>query len=121
METHKYLLGVFKKISGLEKRSLASKYLHFHLPDLFFIYDSRASHALEMISKKIKKYKNSTKVDKVYAEFFYHAFTTRAEIEKKLKEKMTPRHFDNMLIIMENKRLIKVYNTKSRHRRNSKK
>jgi hypothetical protein len=28
--------------SGLNKRSLASKYLHFHVPELFYISDSRA-------------------------------------------------------------------------------
>lgn len=42
VEMHGRTTGLFGTISGLEKRSLASKYLHFHVPDLFFIYDSRA-------------------------------------------------------------------------------
>jgi hypothetical protein len=42
VETHKRTTDLFRQISGLDKRSLASKYLHFHIPNLFFIYDSRA-------------------------------------------------------------------------------
>ena len=36
IELHSKLTGLFYEISELEKRSLASKYLHFHQPDLFF-------------------------------------------------------------------------------------
>jgi len=43
---HSRVTDLFKEISGIEKRSLASKYLHFHLPRLFYIYDSRASLGL---------------------------------------------------------------------------
>jgi len=42
VEAHARTTELFTKISGLEKRSLASKYLHFHVPWLFFIYDARA-------------------------------------------------------------------------------
>ena len=41
-EAHARTTELFTKIRGLEKRSLASKYLHFHVPGLFFIYDARA-------------------------------------------------------------------------------
>ncbi len=46
---HKRVTDLFEKISGLGKRSLASKYLHFHFPSLFFIYDSRSSNSLRKI------------------------------------------------------------------------
>src|ERR1019366_2260152 len=42
LECHKRMTDLFKKITGMEKRSLASKYLHFHASNAFFIYDSRA-------------------------------------------------------------------------------
>lgn len=42
LNTHKFLMDTFYELTGLEKRSLASKYLHFHCPEKFFIYDSRA-------------------------------------------------------------------------------
>ncbi len=47
LEAHAHLVRLFKKLTGKEKRSLASKYLHFHFPNLFFIYDSRAVCALD--------------------------------------------------------------------------
>jgi len=37
LSAHLNVTELFSSISGLEKRSLASKYLHFHCPDLFFI------------------------------------------------------------------------------------
>ena len=40
--THLFLTNAFQDISGQDKRSLASKYLHFHVPNMFYIYDSRA-------------------------------------------------------------------------------
>jgi hypothetical protein len=46
IDTHKRLTDLFRDITGLEKRSLASKYLHFHFRNLFYIYDSRAAQSL---------------------------------------------------------------------------
>jgi hypothetical protein len=36
LQTHGHLMDIFNKITGKNKRSLASKYLHFHLPNHFF-------------------------------------------------------------------------------------
>ena len=35
LSVHKYLVARMRTITGLDKRSLASKYLHFHRPELF--------------------------------------------------------------------------------------
>jgi len=109
LEVHNYLLDIFKKISGLEKRSLASKYLHFHFRNLFFIYDSRAKSALLKISEKPKQFEHiisdNPRVDKEYADFFYRSFITKSKLENKLREKMSPRQFDNMLIMIKNDEL----------------
>ena len=37
LETHQRVMLLFELISGLEKRALTSKYLHFHFPNLFAI------------------------------------------------------------------------------------
>jgi hypothetical protein len=50
VEIHDKTTELFSEISGLEKRSLSSKYLHFHVPKLFFIYDSRAVEAMREFS-----------------------------------------------------------------------
>jgi hypothetical protein len=50
---HKRLVDLARDKTGLYKRSFASKYLHFHLPGLFFIYDSRAARSLPKIAKEL--------------------------------------------------------------------
>src|ERR1035437_4794922 len=42
---HKKFTDAIKGTTGLEKRSFSSKYLHFHRPEIFYIYDSRASNS----------------------------------------------------------------------------
>ena len=42
LRTHKFLTDIFFGLTGLKMRSLVSKYLHFHCPEKFFIYDSIA-------------------------------------------------------------------------------
>jgi len=45
LETHMRVMELFTEISGLEKRSLASKYLHFHFPALLHLrFTRRQSH-----------------------------------------------------------------------------
>lgn len=55
LETHHYLTATIYNITKLDKRSFASKYLHFHFPDLFFIYDSRAVIALRQFTSQVPK------------------------------------------------------------------
>lgn len=50
VEVHGQITRLFRDISGLDKRALASKYLHFHVPRLFFIYDTRAVEGLRTVS-----------------------------------------------------------------------
>lgn len=109
LKIHKYLLDLFTKISGLQKRSLASKYLHFHFPSLFFIYDSRANSALKIVYKNsTKKYDsiiNNSDIDKNYANFFCGAYQEMKNIEKLLGQDITIRQFDNILIMIANEEL----------------
>jgi hypothetical protein len=42
IENHKKLTDLLRTITGQAKRSFASKYLHFHFPKQFYIYDTRA-------------------------------------------------------------------------------
>ena len=48
-------MDAFYELTGLEKRSLAAKYLHFHCPDKFFIYDSIAREEIRKYVKKPNK------------------------------------------------------------------
>ena len=109
LKVHKHLLDTFEKISGLKKRSLSSKYLHFHLRQLFFIYDSRANSALKMISnspaKEFDSIINNSGVDKEYAKFFCRSYKKLSDLEQQLSRHINTRQFDNILIIIANKKL----------------
>ena len=70
ISVHNFLTVIFNEISGLDKRSLASKYLHFHLPNLFYIYDSRADNAIRKMVKTIRLFLNLDKGT-------YHMNTTK--------------------------------------------
>lgn len=101
LSAHKYLQNKIREITGMEKRSLCSKYLHFHLPKLFFIYDSRVAGALQKLYPgRLKGFDGvlADDVDKSYAIFFCRALTLKNEVEEKLKLEMTPRQIDNFLI-----------------------
>src|SRR3989344_2307827 len=83
IETHKNAVDfICKRITGDNKRSFVSKYLHFHFPELFFIYDSRSASAVNKvihaagIEKKqyIKHIEKIKKLDKNYAKFFVKCF-----------------------------------------------
>jgi hypothetical protein len=104
LETHKYLTNVFKEKTGQEKRSLASKYLHFHARDLFFIYDSIAAkqiNALLKIEDLDKNNKDLTKQpenDIEYAKFYNKLFKLQTHIKEKFNVLMTPREIDRLLL-----------------------
>jgi hypothetical protein len=102
LETHYYLTSVLKRITDLEKRSFCSKYLHFHLPDLFYIYDSRAVKALrKFVSHVPAEYKSivsHAKVDPEYAKFYCKCYTLNQEIQKHYATKLSVRQLDNLFL-----------------------
>ena len=101
LKVHKYLVDLIKKITGLEKRSLASKYLHFHRPELFLMYDSRAASVLRKapkLSKSSAKIIDNSHVDSVYASFCCRALELKNLIETHVHRKLTLREFDCILI-----------------------
>jgi len=98
LQTHKYLTDVFAEISGREKRSLASKYLHFHCPRLFFLYDSRAARGARVLCPRFRTQLATKNVDAEYAKFFLKAFHLLSEIQKKEGRLLSTRQLDNILI-----------------------
>lgn len=98
LETHKYLTDVFTCVSGIEKRSLASKYLHFHCPHLFFLYDSRAVASLRSLLPRLSVNIPTQNADKEYGKFFLKLVHLRDLIYRQEGILLTPRELDNILI-----------------------
>jgi hypothetical protein len=97
---HKRLLDVLFDLTGLEKRALASKYLHFHRPDLFFIYDSRAKTAITKVTPRINEIRDITCEQ---ADDEYHMFCRRSQhcienIRNNYGLTLTPRQIDRIFL-----------------------
>lgn len=102
LKLHFYLTELIKEITEQNKRSFSSKYLHFHLPNLFFIYDTRAVKAIRLLKTKLpRKHKtelDANGIDKEYATFFYKCYEQKKLLEKEYNGMLSIRHFDNILM-----------------------
>jgi hypothetical protein len=101
IETHSKLTELFYEISELEKRSLASKYLHFHRPDLFFIFDSRSVAAIRKVTPRGGKQLPSLspkESDKDYASFYRRCLWLKIDLQKRFRRKLSPRQIDKVLL-----------------------
>lgn len=114
LEIHSGLTNLFYELTELNKRSLSSKYLHFHKPNLFFIYDSLGSGALSKFIGRIKKqdiyssYLLSSN-DTDYSKFFIKCLILKDKIKNTLGIDLTPRQLDNFLIDIANNGTIMEY------------
>ncbi|MDP6850431.1 MAG: hypothetical protein QF524_05795 [Planctomycetota bacterium] len=102
LSVHFNVTELFSKISGLEKRSLASKYLHFHYPELFFIYDSRAVTAVSYLSDLTGRVGQSKyNADNEYRKFCEKCLKIRKYVKDNFKIYLTARQLDNLLLEVE--------------------
>jgi hypothetical protein len=99
LKTHCNVTKLFSRISGLNKRSLASKYLHFHRPDLFFIYDSRATLGIRRATPPLRE-PRPDEFDLEYTRFFRRCQWLAADIKQRLNITLTPRDLDDVLITL---------------------
>jgi hypothetical protein len=107
LRVHQQTTKLFKEISGLEKRSLASKYLHFHCPQLFFIYDTRAVEALRLPPLKglIADARNlALESDTEYRNFSGKCLSLQLKILSEYGVELNPRQLDSLLLQVHEKR-----------------
>lgn len=87
----------------LKKRSLASKYLHFHKPNAFFLYDSIVAKTIRTRlaerSLNLAGVDEDVEVDREYNLFVRRCLLYRDEVMKKEtgKARITPRQLDMAL------------------------
>jgi len=99
LAAHASVTQLFNEISGLEKRSLASKYLHFHLPKLFYIYDTRAVEAMRLLSSVVGRAGGKNEAaDNEYRKFAEKCLRLQTHINEKFKVQFSPRQIDNLLL-----------------------
>jgi hypothetical protein len=105
LSAHRNLTELFSEITGLEKRSLASKYLHFHRPSLFYIYDARVVLGMRELSDIVGRAQRSdTNFDREYRPFTQKCITLRNRIWLDFKISLSPREIDNLLLEIHSKK-----------------
>jgi hypothetical protein len=101
LNTHQFLTTIFESLTKLKKRSLASKYLHFHIPQLFFIYDSRAIETARKIAKSLPNKSNiilsNCNYDSEYFELVKICFELQKYAYDEYQLRLSPLNIDNLL------------------------
>ena len=98
LHVHNRFTELLKSISGISKRSLASKYLHFHQPCVFFIYDSIASNRINSLLPRFRV-SNKLSYDAPYERFLRQCLHYRDTVlEPRLGRACTPRELDKVLL-----------------------
>jgi hypothetical protein len=102
LKVHKKLTDLLYEITKMEKRSFASKYLHFHFRSRFFIYDTRAEKSVGQLvndqsaNRHFSGGKRST--DAAYARFFSRCEQLSRSICDLIGRDVDPREVDKVLI-----------------------
>lgn len=98
LDAHAHLVHLFHGLTNKSKRSLASKYLHFHQPDLFFIYDSRAVQGIRDLRIPRRTIDVPPSADREYARFVGAAIGVREYVRSELGKRLNPRELDRLLL-----------------------
>ena len=97
LELHKRLMDVFGDLNEEEARSLASKYLHFHFPELFHVYDSRIATALFLLMAGDCGFLALSDFDPVYGRFHACCRKLTERIAPLVGRNLSPRELDTVL------------------------
>jgi len=107
---HKILVDALGEIGEEARRSFASKYLHFHCPEHFFIYDSRAAASARKLAGRLDRRDkrrmssedcdpgHSEDCDPDYADFFYRCERLTRCLALTIGRSPTPRELDKLLL-----------------------
>jgi hypothetical protein len=105
LEVHHQLTSLFTQISNLEKRSLASKYLHFHFPERFYIYDSRAADSIRNLTTVRTNASSLRNHDHAYAGFYLRCQQLCERLAPLAHGELSPRQIDKVLLAYSRMRL----------------
>jgi hypothetical protein len=96
-EMHRRVMDVFVHLPAEQSRSLASKYLHFHFPDLFYIYDQRVEAAAIEMGDGECGYLARAERDPAYGRFFACCRKLSDKLSTLAGRRLNPRELDRVL------------------------
>jgi hypothetical protein len=101
-------LGSIESNGGLNRTSFCSKYLHFHRPLLFPIYDARAVQGLSILLKRhsqLQYLRITTPYTAKYARFCETITAVLKVLNQGISKPLTLRQIDNLLLQLAEDRL----------------
>lgn len=96
-EIHKRVMSVFSELPVEQARSLASRYLHLHFPELFFVHDRRVNEAASQLSKGDCGYLARAEHDPVYGQFHSCCRKLTDRYALMAGRRLNPRELDRIL------------------------
>jgi hypothetical protein len=97
LAVHSRFTALLRDHTGRGRRSFASKYLHFHNPSAFFIFDARAEAQVREETGKQSRFQLPSSC--VEADQTYASFTLRMiEYRNRQGHGLTPRQLDDRLL-----------------------
>jgi hypothetical protein len=98
VRSHGYLAAVKRQATGTETRSLAARYLHFHLPRLVPPFNNQAALGLSKLCRnRMYRVDVPRGGDPSYARFCARLLHVQQELETTYGERLTPRQMDRLL------------------------
>lgn len=97
LELHKRVMDLFADLPEAVARSLASKYLHFHFPELFCIYDEEVARAASLLSEGDGGFLAMSDFDRAYAQFLAVCRRLADRLAPELGRRLSPRELDRVL------------------------
>lgn len=97
LEMHKRAMEVFADLPEAEARSLASKYLHFHFPELFYIHDSVVDRAARQLVAADCGFLAMSDYDAVYGRFHACCRKLAERLAPESGRPLSPREMDRVL------------------------
>jgi hypothetical protein len=96
-ELHKRVMDVFSDLPEVQARSLAAKYLHYHFPELFYIYDAGLETAASDLGEGECGYLALAEHDPVYDSFFACCRKLADKLAAQAGHRLSPRELDRIL------------------------
>lgn len=96
-DLHKRVMDVFVDLPETQARSLASKYLHYHFPELFFIYDAGVERAAYDLGEGECGYLARGDHDPLYSSFFACCRKLSDRYGNAIGRPLNPRELDMVL------------------------
>lgn len=101
LEAHKRVMGLFadqgEHLGECAARSLASKYLHFHFPELFYVYDSEVERLAREIVGGDCGFLSLAEFDPAYGRFHACCRKLVERLTPEVGRRLSPRELDRVL------------------------